>query len=722
MGSHRRDSLLRTAVSSGRTALLRVAAALGDATRVRASRPVLRAAWASGVSVVIPERGTPLLLERALDHLRLALAGIAEPWEIVVVVNGEPEDRYANLRARFADVRWQFCRAPLGFVGALERGLSAVRFGGIYLHNSDMALEADALTVLLPWRAPQVFAIASQILFDDPDRRREETGWGDLRLPSGRAELFDRTPEADGLVRAGLYAGGGSSLYDAALLKRFAANTRSYAPFYWEDADWGLQAWRNGLEVLFHPGSVAWHRHRATISRYYAADEVERIVARNRLLFELRNFKQTLPALRDAQQADPTTTLELSRWSSLVEIGRARRAARRSAPFPDIDLERITRRYYGRPPALDGRPLVLVVSPYCILPPLHGGAWRTWRLCEALSDRWRFILLSDEESAHQLLCPKDIGPFESVHLVGPRPDGPTDRIGRIRSHSHDRLQAELNRIVAVHRPDLVQVEHIELSGLHRPTSIPSVIVAHDVLLSADSQSEADAFERQRLATFDAVIACSQEDVALLAPLPAWLVPNGAVVTNPCRPSRGNYNLLFAGPFRYAPNLQGIRTFLMSVFPELRRRFSAVSLTILAGMGGRAIAAADPIFDEPGVTVEDAVVDIRPWLETCALTINPLLGTRGSSIKVIESVAAGRVCVSSRDGARGWIAAGLSGLVLADDIAGMLEPITQMLVDEPSRLRLEKVCVASLSHFSWRKAALRQEGVYRTLLGSGRPSP
>lgn len=449
-------ALLRAPVCAGRLGLLRAAVALGEAGRSGPARPLLRATWAPGVSVVIPERGTPLLLKRALVHLRAALARIAEPWEVIVVVNGEPARTYADLRAGFPEVRWLFHEQALGFGGALEGGLAAARFGGVYLHNSDMALEENALGTLLPWRAAHVFAIASQIFFDDPQKRREETGWGDLRLRAGRAELFDRTPEPSGLVRGGLYAGGGSSLFDTALLKCFAAGTRSYAPFYWEDVDWGVQAWRNGLEVLFHPGSVAWHRHRATISRCYPADEIERIVARNGVLFALRNFPVDWPVLQRAARADNATTKELAAPTSLAEI-RTVRQARRRVPFPNIDVERTTRHYYGHPATPDGRPLVLVVSPSLDLPRQDDGARRTWRLCEDLRDNCRYILLSDESAARVLSDTERIGPFESVHLVGEWPEGSTDRGGR--SLSRERAAAELDRLVAVHRPDWVQVAY-----------------------------------------------------------------------------------------------------------------------------------------------------------------------------------------------------------------------------------------------------------------------
>src|SRR5207302_9675684 len=39
----------------------------------------------------------------------------------------------------------------------------------------------------------------------------------------------------------------------------------------------------------FCPDSHAWHPHRATTARFYSTDEIERIVERNRILFDARN-------------------------------------------------------------------------------------------------------------------------------------------------------------------------------------------------------------------------------------------------------------------------------------------------------------------------------------------------------------------------------------------------------------------------------------------------
>jgi GT2 family glycosyltransferase/MoaA/NifB/PqqE/SkfB family radical SAM enzyme len=707
----RQDMQVRRALSDR---ILR-AIQLGASTDSPASA-TLSADWTGGVSVVIPERATPELLARALACLMAALDRTPAPSEIIVVVNGATMEGYVDLATKYPRVRWEHSEEPLGFTEAISRGLAVAQYGGVYLHNSDMEVEPDAIATLLPWRSPNVFAIASHIFFDDPAKRREETGWGDLRVEDGRFHLFDRTPEPHGEVRSGLYAGGGSSLFNAKLLRLFAADSHAYAPFYWEDVDWGLRAWRNGLQTLFHPGSVAWHRHRATVSKFYASEAIDRIVARNAFLFELRNRPEAL---------DVRTRLEALDWASLKELATRPvcrelsriRSSNRQAVFPNLQPDGRTNAIYTRPPAADGRPLVLVVSPFQVLPPRHGGARRTWHICEALSARWRFALLSDEITAYKTSSWKQPNPFESVHLVGGRPDGPTDRIGRIRSHSHPNLQRELDLAVHTLRPDLVQFEHIEVSGLKTPPGPRSLLVAHDVLISGED-IEADQDELKRLDAFDAVVVCCGEDAQLLPSRQVDIVRNGAMFGVPCEPSCRRSTLLFAGPFRYQPNLEGIRRFLGHVFPRLRDCLPDLELAVLGGDDAITIASGDPLFGQAGVRVANSVGNISTWLEQCALTINPLTGTRGSSVKLIESLAAGRVCVSTSDGARGFREATLSQLIVVDSVENMFEPILELMRDERLRLRLETIRPLELEPYSWTQSALAQERVYRRLLGCG----
>ena len=221
-----------------------------------------------GISIIIPERENPAQLHDCLRSVKAACAEVAEPVETIVVVSGSSESGYREMMREYDSLRWLFSPRPLWFSGAVHKGLKAARYDWVYLLNSDMIVDSSALGSLLRWRAPNVFAISSQIFFKDPNKRREETGWTRFTGTEGPIEILDATPDDETTVRGNFYAGGGASLFQRDLLEEFARESSVYDPFYWEDVEWGTRAWRRGFQVLFCPTSKVWHEHRATTESF----------------------------------------------------------------------------------------------------------------------------------------------------------------------------------------------------------------------------------------------------------------------------------------------------------------------------------------------------------------------------------------------------------------------------------------------------------------------
>ena len=85
-------------------------AAAGLLARRRAAGPLPSpsAGWKPGLSIIVPERGTPDLLAETLAALTQALAGVDEPAEVIVIVNGAERGDYAALCTKYPMADWQF--------------------------------------------------------------------------------------------------------------------------------------------------------------------------------------------------------------------------------------------------------------------------------------------------------------------------------------------------------------------------------------------------------------------------------------------------------------------------------------------------------------------------------------------------------------------------------------------------------------------------------------
>jgi radical SAM protein with 4Fe4S-binding SPASM domain len=270
--------------------------------------------FSPGISVIVPERGNPALLRECLASVRRELASIEEPGEVIVVVNGSDASGYRHLVEEFPELRWRFHDDALGFSRAIECGLAQARYDWVYLLNNDMTLEPGAFQSLLGLRAHDVFAIGSQIVLRDP-ACHEESNWTGFYLDDGIFEIFDRPPvPGDSNVHDSFYAGGGSSLFRRSVLAGVIESSKVYDPFYWEDVEWGTAARRLGYRVLFCPVSKVLHHRRATVSKFYTQEEIDRIFRRNALLYQVRNFPEGVSAvklLRRIVQSDTKTFREI---------------------------------------------------------------------------------------------------------------------------------------------------------------------------------------------------------------------------------------------------------------------------------------------------------------------------------------------------------------------------------------------------------------------------
>ena len=583
--------------------------------------------------------------------------------------------------------------------------------------------------------------MTSQIFQRSADGRREETGFTDWYIDRDGIHVFHAPIGGSDEARSHLAGSGGATLFRTSPLSRYVAQSRCYDPFYWEDIEWGLRARRDGYSVLLCPSSHAFHRHRATTTRFYSADEINRIVARNRMLFDARNratpFGREWFMNRVCDLPYPTQREMAAAHVALETFQRRRQVRRALQPRPAriadpgeavVEVAPASFSYRLRPFEVTGvstRPRLLIVSPFAVYPPRHGGARRIAGLIAHLRHDFDTILISDEASLHDGRSLAGFDGLCAVHLVSRIDDAHDDRSAsleqRIESHCHPALRDAVQAALVRYRPALVQVEYAELAALVqlRASRERWVLGLHDAIGRDDfaSPEMARRFEQRILSAYDALTVCSDEDRAIVEHPNTTCVPNASSIEpGDYRPS-DSLQILFMGPFRYGPNLDGARRFLQHVFPIIRSTVADARLAVLGGDGARERVHGDPTFMQPGVDIFDHRDDVAAFLDASALTINPQSDIRGSSIKVIESLTARRVCVSTVDGARGFRDAGLAGLVLADDIESMAEPIIALLRDPALRHRLEAPDPARLARYQWAHSAQLLRELYTSLLGS-----
>ncbi|MCI0423072.1 MAG: glycosyltransferase family 2 protein [Acidobacteria bacterium] len=247
-------------------------------------------------SIVVLNYDGRHLLQECLPSVLAAVRHDGRNHEVIVVDNGSRDDSLEFLREHFPEVRIVSLDRNYHFAHGNNFGVSSARNDVVILLNNDMFVDRGFLRPLLDgFTDERVFAVASQIFFQDRERRREETGKTGGEWKRGTLELFHGEVTAGDLQRKTvpvLWAGGGSCAVDKHKFQALGGFDRLYYPFYLEDTDLSWEAWRRGWTVWLAPASVVIHKHRGTSAAKHSREFVQNTIRRNQILFVWKNVEK----------------------------------------------------------------------------------------------------------------------------------------------------------------------------------------------------------------------------------------------------------------------------------------------------------------------------------------------------------------------------------------------------------------------------------------------
>jgi hypothetical protein len=648
----------------------------------------------SGLSIVVIDRAEAGALAGCLSGIRASVENMGEPVEIIAVSNICPEEAFNALPSRLSP-RWIEVERNCTFAQALRLGISRAENKWVYVLDSRYSLDDSTLPELLKWRAARLFAVGSML--------QGGSGWMGMRLKRGLAVPENRELDSKTYSRGALGVNPEASLYNRELLLQMLGKRDVYDSPEWANLEWGIRAWRMGFQAILCPTSQVHGGLGASPNRpIYAEADALRFLLRNSFPHagDLRSVISKVLHGRLRACAGLLNPIALASH-------RVSRSMEQSFPFNESLLDSVNGTYCISPN--NDRPALIFASPYSLFPPSHGSAVGMSYLLRALVPLFSVHILSDEGEAYGDESLPYFAPFATVHLLSGRREDPKklhDRIARIESHSRPAMREALRMLTSVYNPRFVEIEHIELAKLIEAIGdfpAKSILDLHDVFLSdtTPGASAADRYELDLINRFDSLMCWSSEDASLLGRTDVTVVPNVVDLADiDYEPSPAVPRILFIGPSRSPQNVPGILDFLEHVYPHLLPHFDDLELWYLGGKGVHEFADREARFKQRGVKIFEYVDDARELLKQCAVTINPISGNRGSCRKVVESLAAGRVCVSTREGARGYLELSVPSLLTCETIQDFTAPMLMLLGNVDYRRRLERLDDAQRYKLSW----------------------
>jgi len=709
------------------------------------------------------------LLAQGIPSVIEAVAHDGHPHEIMVVDNGSTDGSVEYVKATFPQVNVLALPENLGFTKGNNAGVRAARHDIVVLLNSDMVVDPGFLRPLLDNFGAETFAVSSNIYLQDAAARREETGRTVAAFRRGMIDYAHLEVDEHKLCRPCypvFYAGGGSSAFRRERFLALGGFQDLFSPAYVEDTDLGFRAWKAGWDVLFAPGSIVYHKHRATTSRRFAPAELQALIQRNQFLFVWKNI-QSWSFLVAHCVFLPWNCYRLARdfglniWRSLFQAAfrlPALQTARLRHPYrnsrTDAGIFRLFAKpvlYFARPrpDPLSPRPMsheprrVLWMTAY--LPHLgrHAGAGRMYQLLTRMAQRYKITLLAyienEEEReflpALETMCEKLVvmrrNPPHRLQLF---PYEPFDEF------LTPKMEQAMQECLAEKEFELIQLEYTQMACYaDKALGIPTLLTKHEVDFAACARRarlESTLFRRLRWfynylqvldreialqRRVDASICMTEPDREYLkqfcASVPIHVINTGVDLdyfSPPERPA-AQPRLVFVGAFRHNPNVDAMIYFCGKVLPLVQKEVPNAELFIVGSHPTPELVALQDI---SGVHVTGFVPDVRPFMADSSVYVVPLrlgVGIRG---KILEAWAMAMSVVATSVACAGLRYQDGEQLMVADTADDFAARVVTLLKDPARRLRMGQAGRKMAEQFySWEAAASQLDRLYQAHMGS-----
>jgi GT2 family glycosyltransferase/glycosyltransferase involved in cell wall biosynthesis len=704
--------------------------AMAHGRKLAHSRPVLLPVEVAkqrrphGISVVIPSRSGRDLLERCLPSIQ-------DADEIIVVDNGSDDGTAKYLRQSWPKVTVEHSPQSLAFAAAVNRGIRHARFSHVCVLNNDMLVEPGFFAALLqPFETvPDLFCSTAQIFFPE-GRRREETGKTVLNPTPGVTGFPVRCDiPIDGEDHSYvLYGSGGCSLYDAGKLESLGGFDEAYQPAYVEDLDLGVRGWLRNWPSVYCAEARVLHEHRATTSKYFSAEDLDRALEINYVQFLAR-------AVGDPETFSRLWQHNVLRLKALEkEAGLSAAAHQPATPVPAGDMRFLdlcngeVAVFPGR--AASGKPVILVASPYVPFPLSHGAAVRIFNLMRRAAADFDMVLVAFTEES--IPVPRELREIcteiVTVRRAGSHALPSRGRPDTVEEFDIPAFHAALRQTIAKWRPGIVQLEFTQMA-MYVPDCAPArtILVEHDITCDLYAQMLAGnndweirrqhdlwvKFESAAWCWVNMIVTMSKKDQGAIEALlihDVATIPNGVDLDRfqPSSSSPDSRRLLFIGSFAHRPNVMALEFFLRDVFPRLEN----VTLHVIAGQRHQRFWD----LQHSGVEVEGFVSDVRPAYQRAALVIAPLVASAGTNVKILEAMAMGKAIVSTEAGIHGLELGRGTDVVVTDSAEAMAAAITRLLDDPAERAKIQAHARQTAEQvYGWDAIAREQKKLYENLL-------
>ena len=240
----------------------------------------------NSISAVIPNYNGRLLLEKNIPLLVKALKKSEKDFEIIISDDSSSDDSVSFLMQNFPSIKVLVSEKNSGFSVTVNKGIMAAVKDLVFVVNSDVALQEDYfLTQFKYFALPDTFGVMGRIDTENGDRTQDAAKYPEWKMSQVNAtkNYLITNPLKDFWVPT-FFLSGANALMDRKKLQFLGGMDEIFSPFYYEDVDLGIRAWRMNWKCYYDHEAVCFHPLSTTIGKYHKRKNVRVISKRNKLI------------------------------------------------------------------------------------------------------------------------------------------------------------------------------------------------------------------------------------------------------------------------------------------------------------------------------------------------------------------------------------------------------------------------------------------------------
>jgi len=232
------------------------------------------------ISVIITNWNGADLLKKNLEQV---IKTSPEAQEIIVADDASTDKSVSyikELQKKYSKLKLITNKNNLGFGKNSNKAISKSQGDLVVMLNSDIFPHQNYIkNALAHFSNPKVFGVGFAELGNE--------NWAKIFWENG---YLQHEPGKD-IKKTHItgWLSGGGSIVRKDLFQKLGGFDKVYEPFYCEDLDLGLRAWKSGYTLLWEPKCIIEHNHESTMSKF-SKSLLNYVKERNRLLSVWRNI------------------------------------------------------------------------------------------------------------------------------------------------------------------------------------------------------------------------------------------------------------------------------------------------------------------------------------------------------------------------------------------------------------------------------------------------